>query len=103
MLAKQPKGVYCSRPRVFPILPMTQPTPSELIALRKQQGLSQAEFGQLVYVKRRIVQYWEEGARDMPPALWELLNIRLGRMAPRSVDEMLAVVPESPQPKRPTP
>ncbi len=52
------------------------PTPEQIIALRKQAGLTQTECARLVYSELRTWQYWENGARKMHPALWELFEIK---------------------------
>lgn len=77
---------------------MESPTPDAIKALRKKHNLQQNEVGAMVYVARRTVQYWEDGARAMPAAAWELLNIRLGEMQPRPVGDFLAPQASDPKP-----
>lgn len=55
----------------------TSPTPDELIRFRAQTGLNQVDFGQMLYSGRTSVQNWERGVAPMPPALWELANLKL--------------------------
>ena len=54
-----------------------QPTPDEIKQFRAQTGLSQTEFGKMLYSNRRMVQYWEAGQFKMPIATWELANLKL--------------------------
>lgn len=49
------------------------PDPAEVIALRHDMGLTQTEFGRLVYRSLRSVQDWEGGLRKCPPDTWEYL------------------------------
>lgn len=53
------------------------PLPDEIIALRKEAGLSQTDAGALVYSALRTWQQWESGERKMHPAMWELFRIKL--------------------------
>lgn len=75
-------------------------SPSDLKALREKHQLHQTQVAALLYVSRRTVQYWEEGGRDMPLGLWELLNVRLGEMAPLPPAQLLSerVVTRRPKP-----
>jgi transcriptional regulator with XRE-family HTH domain len=51
------------------------PRPKEIRALREQMGLTQTQFGELVYRSLRIVQDWEGGIRQCPAETWEYLNL----------------------------
>jgi len=75
------------------------PTPAQILALRNEAGLTQTEFGALVYKSLRIVQDWEstgDNARRMPPDTWELLQVKVkavelmkrGRIAPQAVKDL---------------
>lgn len=56
------------------------PAPAEVKAARLAAGLSQAKAAELVYRCRRAWQKWEYGEIETDPALWELWNIKIGRM-----------------------
>lgn len=56
---------------------MTNPTPSEIVALRKSSGITQTEAANLVYSKLRTWQGYEWGENDMHPAMWELFKIKV--------------------------
>lgn len=77
-------------------------SPAAIKALREAHRLHQVQVAALLYVSRRTVQYWEEGARDMPLGLWELFNVRVGEMAPIPAQDLLQAVPV-PRPKKPSP
>jgi len=53
------------------------PSASEISRARSDAGLTQGEFGELVYKNWRTVQDWESGERRMPPDTWELVQIKL--------------------------
>lgn len=57
-------------------------TPVQVEALRNKHRLTRAEFGQLVYQTERAVKGWERGERNMPQALWELLQYKLDGVEP---------------------
>lgn len=52
------------------------PSPDEIRAAREAAGLTQAQAGALVHSALRSWQRWEEGAREMHPAFWELFRIK---------------------------
>jgi DNA-binding transcriptional regulator YiaG len=71
--------------------PGRNPKPREIVELREEMGLSQTEFGALVYRNIRAVQDWEGGQRQMPPALWEYICLLHGFPAvARAREEWLA-------------
>lgn len=57
-------------------------TPTKILALRNRHRLTRAEFGQLVYQTERAVYAWERGQRNIPQALWELLQYKLDGIEP---------------------
>ena len=69
------------------------PNPADVARVRNQLGLTQDEFGALVYKGYRVVQEWESGGRRMPPDTWELIQIKMkawdllkrGRLAPQAL------------------
>lgn len=60
---------------------MRPPTPDEVRAARAAAGLSQREAAELIYRPRRAFEKWEQGARPMDPALFELFQLKAGRRA----------------------
>jgi len=72
------------------------PTPKQVLELRTAGGLTQTEFGALVYKGWRTVQDWESGDRRMPPDTWELAQLKIkardllkrGRLAPQAVKDL---------------
>lgn len=54
------------------------PTPVEVKAARLAAGLTQTQAAALVYKTLSGWQRWEQGERDMDPALWELFLIKAG-------------------------
>ena len=55
--------------------PGRSPKPEEVRALREEMGLTQADFGRMVYRTLRSVQDWEGGLRRCPADTWEYLNL----------------------------
>jgi len=55
--------------------PGKSPSGNQVADLRHAMGLTQAEFGELVYCSAISVQSWERGVRHCPPALWEYLQL----------------------------
>ena len=51
------------------------PAGKQVAELRAAMGLTQTEFGQLVYRSLRIVQDWEAGKRQCPADTWEYLQL----------------------------
>lgn len=60
-----------------------EPHPIEVADLRKEAGLSAADFGALVYASAGAVNSWEAGRRGCPCATWELLLIYFGKAPAR--------------------
>lgn len=52
-----------------------RPKGKDVRALREQMGLTQEEFGRLVYRSLRIVQDWEGDNRLCPLDTWEYVNL----------------------------
>jgi DNA-binding transcriptional regulator YiaG len=64
--------------------PGDNPTGEMVHALRKRHGLTQAQFGELVFCSLRAVQEWEAETRRMPPITWlAFLHILGERDLPR--------------------
>ena len=55
---------------------MTNPTPEEIRTARLSAGLTQRQAGEVIGAAERTWQDWERGARNMPPAKWELFRLR---------------------------
>ena len=53
------------------------PSPTEIREARHRAGLTQAAAGALIGATRRTWQDWEAGRRNMPPAKWELFQIKV--------------------------
>lgn len=82
------------------------PTPAQVLKLRTDAGLTQTEFGDLVYKNWRTVQNWESTdpavSRRMPPDTWELVQLKLrarelikrGRIAPLVVRDLGMNLPD---------
>ena len=58
------------------------PTPQEVKALRLESGLTQTKFAELTGYKLRICQLWESGGSKMNTGIWELYQIKLGKIKP---------------------
>jgi len=56
------------------------PTKEAIKAHRAATGLTQKAYGALVGAKVRTVQDWLSGARNMPPAKWELIQIKAAQL-----------------------
>lgn len=52
-------------------------TPDRIQAARAAAGLSQAQCARMLQVAERTWRRWETGAKPMPYAAWELLNIKI--------------------------
>lgn len=55
--------------------PGFQPAPEDIAQLRAAMGLTQSEFGDLLYTSLRQVQDWEGGQRRMRGLVWEYVNL----------------------------
>ena len=55
----------------------SNPTPAEILRTREAAGLTQSEAGALLFTGWRTWQNWESGENRMPPAAWELFNIKV--------------------------
>lgn len=51
--------------------------PSAIRAKRQAFGLTQVQAAALVHTVRRTWQDWESGRHPMPPAVWELFQLKL--------------------------
>jgi DNA-binding transcriptional regulator YiaG len=52
---------------------LPSPTPSEILAMRLDAGLTQGQAAARVYASSyRTWQDWERGVRTMPVAIWQL-------------------------------
>lgn len=57
------------------------PTPKMVSDARLKAGLTQTEAAALVHASLRAWQQWEAGDRVMHGAMWELFEIKAGRVA----------------------
>lgn len=57
--------------------PGRNPSPEEVKEARKNAGLTQPAAAELVYVKTITWKTWESGLYRMPPAAWELFQIKV--------------------------
>lgn len=79
------------------------PSAAEIARAREDAGLTQEEFGALVYKGMRSCQEWESGGRRMPPDTWELIQIKLaalrhlkrGEIARGDIRRLGIVLPET--------
>jgi DNA-binding XRE family transcriptional regulator len=53
------------------------PSPAEISEARHHAGLTQEQAGAVIGATRRTWQNWENGTRNMPPAKWELFQIKV--------------------------
>ena len=58
------------------------PTPQEIKALRSEFGLTQTQFAEIAGYKLRMEQFWESGEYKMNSGIWELYQIKLGKIKP---------------------
>ena len=56
-----------------------QPSPPEILAARKAAHLTQTAAADLICSRMRTWQDWESGARNMPPAKFELFKIKAAK------------------------
>lgn len=78
------------------------PSAAEISRARADSGLTQQQFGELVYKGYRSVQEWEAGTNRMPPDTWELIQIKLaalrqvkrGEVAAGDIRRLGIVLPE---------
>lgn len=59
---------------------MNRPTREQILAARKAAGLTQTGAGKLVHSTLRNWQNWEYGINRMHGGLWELFQIKTGRI-----------------------
>ena len=55
---------------------MTMPSPKEIKQARSALGLTQAQAGALIDASARAWRSWEADFRVMPPAKWELFQLK---------------------------
>jgi DNA-binding transcriptional regulator YiaG len=53
----------------------TNPSPDEIVDLRKRAKLTQTDAAKLVYVTLRTWQNYEAGVTPMHPGLWKLFRV----------------------------
>ena len=58
--------------------PSANPSGDDILALRKQCGLTQTQAAALVHSSERTWQQWEHADRRMHPGLWELFQRKIG-------------------------
>ena len=59
---------------------MNNHTPQDLKQLRKDAKLTQWQAAELIYCSTSAFKKWELGQREMHPAFFELLKIKIGKM-----------------------
>ncbi len=57
---------------------LASPSAAEIAAMRASCGLTQAQIANLLHTSVRAYQQWEHGDRDMHPAFWDCLRLKLG-------------------------
>lgn len=60
--------------------PAANPKPDQIKSLRHKRGLTQKEAAELIFSSWRSWQDWENGARRMHPAFWQLFRLRVADM-----------------------
>lgn len=60
------------------------PAPVQVIAARKNSGLTQQQAAEVVDVEPRSWQYWESGGRAMPPGIYRLFCILTNQGDPKA-------------------
>lgn len=55
--------------------PGRNPSYAEIRSLRESMGLTQTDFGALIYAGLSTVQAWEDGTRRMQGLTWEYINL----------------------------
>lgn len=55
---------------------MKSPTPEEVLAKRKELGLTQREAAARVHATKQAWTQWEKGVRTMHPAFWDLFLMK---------------------------
>lgn len=71
---RPPKPAVADLP---PVPPGTSPTPDHIRSSRLDANLSQKTAAAMIYRHITAWQKWEAGNNPMPPADWELFNIKL--------------------------
>lgn len=59
---------------------MNSPSPAEVRAVRMENHLTQVAAAAMVHVTPNAWEKWEQGARRMPPATWELFLLKLKKL-----------------------
>lgn len=70
-----------NHPNRGPQGPGSTPTPREVTAVRVAAGLSTAQSAALLFTSYRAFLQWERGDRKIHPAFFELLKIKIERLA----------------------
>ena len=59
-----------------------QPTPDQVREARLALGMTQVQFGEMLYVTERAVRKWEtEGDTPIPMLAWEKVQVALAEVA----------------------
>ena len=56
------------------------PTTTEIKSARIESDMTQAEAADLVHSDIRTWRRWENGERNMSPAVWELFRLKSGQL-----------------------
>lgn len=60
---------------------LAPPAPAAIRAARTAAGLTPSEAANLVHTYARLWRYWEAGKHRMPPASWELFQLKIAQRA----------------------
>ena len=58
-----------------------QPTPDQVREARLALGMTQVQFGEMLYVTERCVRKWESGDTPIPMLAWEKVQVALAEVA----------------------
>ena len=70
--------------------PFRNPTAEEVIQLRQNAGMSQAEAAKSVHASRAAWSQWETGERPMHPVFWRLFRVAVSKKTVGAVTAHLA-------------
>jgi DNA-binding transcriptional regulator YiaG len=60
------------------------PGKRQIRSAREAAGLSRSAAAELIYKSARAWEKWEQGDRELDPALWELWQLKVLRMGDRN-------------------
>jgi DNA-binding XRE family transcriptional regulator len=70
--------------------PFRNPTAEEVVQLRQNAGMSQAEAAKSVHASRVAWSQWETGERPMHPVFWRLFRVAVSKKTAGRVTAQLA-------------